>query len=207
MVYGLGPRARRVYAALHERIAREEWPPGAKLPPHLELAAEFGVAPMTIRQVLSRLEEEGLVLRQQGRGTFVREAAGQTVLIVVADPIVGDVLADDVQRLGVQAVTALGSADGLAALAEHPSILLALVDIRLPTAAEGTDFVRAIRRRWPEIPLAVLAAELADLGELYRTSEWPVLVVPMPLRFRHVEEALRLALGAAGRRMTLAPLD
>ena len=207
MVYGLGPRARRVYAALHERIVRAEWRPGAKLPPHLELAAEFGVAPMTIRQVLSRLEEEGLILRQQGRGTFVREAAGQTVLIVVDDPIVGDVLADDVQRLGVQAVTALGSADGLAAVAEHPSIVLALVDMRLPTAAEGTGFVRAIRRRRPEVPLAVLAADLADLRELYRTSEWPILVVPTPPRFRHVEEALRLALGGAGRRMSLAPLD
>ena len=51
MAYGLGPRARQVYATLHERIVRSEWPLGAKLPPHLELAEEFGVAPMTIRQV------------------------------------------------------------------------------------------------------------------------------------------------------------
>ncbi|GJL82630.1 MAG: GntR family transcriptional regulator [marine bacterium B5-7] len=35
------------------------------------LAAEFNVAIVTVRQAVSILEEEGLVTRQQGRGTFV----------------------------------------------------------------------------------------------------------------------------------------
>jgi len=38
-----------------------------------ELAAEFGVSRITIRQALARLAREGLVVRVQGRGTFVAD--------------------------------------------------------------------------------------------------------------------------------------
>ena len=38
-----GPRTRRVYEDVRGRIERGAWRPGDKLPPHLELAAEFGV--------------------------------------------------------------------------------------------------------------------------------------------------------------------
>ena len=82
MIYSLGPRAQRVYSALQERIRSGECPAGSKLPSHTALAAEFGVAPLTMRQVLAQLEDEGLVIRQQGRGTFVQEHASPTVLIV-----------------------------------------------------------------------------------------------------------------------------
>ena len=76
MIYGLGPRARRVFTALRDRITRGDWAPGAKLPSHRDLAVEYGVAPLTMRQVLAQLEEVGLVSRRSGRGTFVREAGG-----------------------------------------------------------------------------------------------------------------------------------
>ena len=55
MIYGFGPRARRVYTVLRDRIARGDWVPGEKLPSHRELAAELGVAPLTVRQVLALL--------------------------------------------------------------------------------------------------------------------------------------------------------
>jgi diguanylate cyclase (GGDEF)-like protein/PAS domain S-box-containing protein len=70
--YRLGPRSRRVYEALREDILRARYPPGTKLPSHSDLASHFGVAPLTLRQALAQLEEEGLVSREQGRGTFVR---------------------------------------------------------------------------------------------------------------------------------------
>ena len=37
-----------------------------------------------MRQVLAQLEDEGLVSRQVGRGTFVREATSPTILVVAA---------------------------------------------------------------------------------------------------------------------------
>src|SRR3712207_8185736 len=42
-----------------------ELPPGTKLPAHTELAQQFGVAPLTMRQVLARLEARGLVSRSE----------------------------------------------------------------------------------------------------------------------------------------------
>ena len=45
--------------------------PGAKLPPIEQLAVEFGVSRMTLRQAFAILADEGLISSMQGRGTFV----------------------------------------------------------------------------------------------------------------------------------------
>lgn len=46
-----------------------------KLPAETELAAKLGVSRVTLRRVLAELEQEGLVLRMHGRGTFVNPEA------------------------------------------------------------------------------------------------------------------------------------
>lgn len=45
--------------------------PGAQLPPEPELASELGVSRATLREALRSLEDEGLVRRKRGAGTFV----------------------------------------------------------------------------------------------------------------------------------------
>jgi DNA-binding transcriptional regulator YhcF (GntR family) len=57
--------------ALNERIASGSLRPGDKLPSVRELAAEAGVNVNTARAVYARLEREGLIRSEQGRGTFV----------------------------------------------------------------------------------------------------------------------------------------
>lgn len=193
-VYGFGPRARRVYDVLRERIVRGEWSTGTRLPALLELAAEFGVAPMTVRQVLSRLEEEGLVSRQVGRGTFVQGPATAAVLVVDDEPAVRTVLARLIAQLGFRALTAESAVAALTLLAHEPTIALALVDLRLPELAEGIALVRAIRRRYPALALAALPTEVTDLAPLFGDADWPVLIVPTPVRLSQLEEVLRLAL-------------
>jgi len=59
--------------ALVERIARGEWKPGATLPNEGDLARAFGVSVGTIRKALGFMEEERLLTRRQGRGTFVKD--------------------------------------------------------------------------------------------------------------------------------------
>ncbi len=59
--------------ALSERIAEGALKVGDKLPSVRELAAEAGVNVNTIRAVYARLERDGLVRSEQGRGTFVAE--------------------------------------------------------------------------------------------------------------------------------------
>lgn len=48
--------------------------PGTKLPTERAMAAELGIARATLRQALTRLENDGLVTRRQGDGTYVAEA-------------------------------------------------------------------------------------------------------------------------------------
>lgn len=47
--------------------------PGAKLPSEPELAAQYGVARVTVRRAIAELISEGRLVILHGRGTFVRE--------------------------------------------------------------------------------------------------------------------------------------
>jgi CheY-like chemotaxis protein len=193
----LGPRSRRVYSALRERILEGELVPGTKLPPHTQLAAEFGVAPLTLRQVLAVLEQEGLLSREQGRGTFVRARATPAVLVVDDDALLRAVLREHVIRAGYRPVEADGPAAGLAALERDSAIGLILSDIRMPTTGDGIAFIRAVRRRWPTLPVAAVTGYPGDLDALHGTPECPVLILPKPFRASQIEEVLRLALHPA----------
>ncbi|MFT3875821.1 MAG: GntR family transcriptional regulator [Propioniciclava sp.] len=53
--------------------------PGDQLPTEPELCAEFGVSRITVRRAVEDLIDEGLLVRQQGRGTFVTEPSKAAV--------------------------------------------------------------------------------------------------------------------------------
>ena len=48
---------------------------GGRLPSETTLAERFGVTRVTVRQALAGLEAEGTVVREHGRGTFVRDVS------------------------------------------------------------------------------------------------------------------------------------
>lgn len=176
-MHGLGPQAHLVYTALRERIAHETCVPGSRLPPHKTIAREFGVALMTARQALSKLEEDGLIVSMQGRGTFVRSQASSDVLVVAQDRAARRLTCEHVTRAGYGAVEAESAQEGVRTLCTDPSIALILCDIRLPTVADGIAFVRTVRQRWPAIPRAAITASLQDLADLQDTPECPVLIL------------------------------
>lgn len=49
--------------------------PGTRLPPERQLAVQFGVSRSEIRKALARLELDGRLSREVGRGTFIRAPA------------------------------------------------------------------------------------------------------------------------------------
>jgi GntR family transcriptional regulator len=71
------PLYQQVRDALAGRIAAGEWKPGAVLPNEGDLAREFSVSPGTLRKALDLLEAERLLIRRQGRGTFVKNPGSE----------------------------------------------------------------------------------------------------------------------------------
>jgi GntR family transcriptional regulator len=67
------PLYERVRIVLVARIASGQWKPGQLLPSEMELARTFRVHQGTVRKALEALVRENLVVRRQGRGTFVVE--------------------------------------------------------------------------------------------------------------------------------------
>ncbi len=57
--------------ALYERVLSCEWKAGQKLPSENELIQMYDVSRITVRQALSELQRDGVVVKQQGKGTFV----------------------------------------------------------------------------------------------------------------------------------------
>ena len=74
-----------VKAALRERIAQGGWEPGVRLPSERELVQAFGCARMTVHRALRELEEEGLIERRQGSGSYVAELHPISNLLEVRD--------------------------------------------------------------------------------------------------------------------------
>jgi GntR family transcriptional regulator len=65
------PLYKEVRRSLLQCLARGEWKPGDQLPPEPLLAKRFGVAIPTVRAGVGSLVAAGVLLRQQGKGTFV----------------------------------------------------------------------------------------------------------------------------------------
>jgi len=63
------PKYFMIKGVLRARLERE-YAPGARLPSEAEFCKDFGVSRMTIQQALSLLTKDGLIRREQGRGTF-----------------------------------------------------------------------------------------------------------------------------------------
>ena len=48
-----------------------EWKPGEAIPSEVELAGRYGVSQGTVRKAIDELAGENLLVRRQGKGTFV----------------------------------------------------------------------------------------------------------------------------------------
>ena len=77
---GFRPLYRQVKAIFVRRLMDGVWAPGAILPSEGQLAAEIGVSQGTVRKALDELAAENLVVRRQGRGTFVAEHDERRIL-------------------------------------------------------------------------------------------------------------------------------
>jgi GntR family transcriptional regulator len=79
----LGPSFSPLYQQIKSLILRSlqtgEWRPGEAIPSEIELAARFKVSQGTVRKAVDELAAENLLMRRQGKGTFVATHAEEQV--------------------------------------------------------------------------------------------------------------------------------
>src|SRR3954454_7432671 len=195
---GSEPRPyQRVYANLRSRIEQGELSHGAQLPSQPALAAEYGVALLTVRHAIELLRRAGYVSVEHGRGTFVTDPRGAaTILVVDDDARVRSVLVEHVAYAGFRVLEASNGLEALDVLAKEP-VSLVFTDLRMPVM-DGIELLRRARPRFPSTIFIVVSAYPDDLVALYRSDAFPITVIPKPFRAEQVRRALALMRGAEG---------
>jgi len=116
--FGFRPLYQQVRERLVARLVDGTWPPGLLLPSEQQLAAELGVSQGTVRKALDAIAADNLLVRRQGRGTFVAEPEEGRILFQFYK-----LTADDGRRRFPQS-TVLGVAQGKATSVERRRLAL-----------------------------------------------------------------------------------
>src|SRR4051812_34631969 len=65
------PLYEQIKLLLTQSLVAGEWKPGEAIPSEMELAARYQVSQGTVRKAIDELADENIVVRRQGKGTFV----------------------------------------------------------------------------------------------------------------------------------------
>lgn len=149
----------RITEAMHLGLLDD----GERLPVEVDLAAQFGVAPMTVREALATLREQGLVETRRGRsgGSFVRRPKEPPIEQLTAR--LAAMSASDLRDLFDEHTAIAGQAARLAAERAAPYVVRRLFALTAQLGAAATlgDRIRADSRFHIEIAVASQSARLA----------------------------------------------
>ena len=73
------PLYQQIKGLILQSLQSGEWKPGEAIPSEMDLAARYRVSQGTVRKAIDELAAENLVVRRQGKGTFVATHAEQNV--------------------------------------------------------------------------------------------------------------------------------
>lgn len=65
------PMYKQIMEQVVQRIAVEDWPPDTPLPSIRQLAVEIKVSVITVKRAYLELERAGVIVTQQGKGSWV----------------------------------------------------------------------------------------------------------------------------------------
>jgi GntR family transcriptional regulator of arabinose operon len=204
---------------LRRQITTGVWRPNDRLPPEVELAAQFDVSRGTVRQAMDLLVNQGLLQRIPGKGTFVTSVSARTrsQLIGIVVPYLRDSLITEVLR-GAESVL---RRNGYSLIFSHSegSLQLELAQIEqlqregigglilFPVAAMGEAGLLAQILR-PQLPLVIIDRRLPylaaghvvadNVGGAYRAVQHllalghrRIACISLPERPSSIEERIR----------------
>ncbi|WP_336055810.1 GntR family transcriptional regulator [Nitratireductor sp. CH_MIT9313-5] len=189
---------------LVRRLVEGEWSPGMLIPSEMELARQMGVSQGTVRKALDTMTAENLLIRRQGKGTFVAQPEDSRILFqffrLVPDdgqPVFprSEVLSREASKASEEEAAALGIDAGdpvwrierLRHLAEERVLVetIVLPTERFPDFPEAQDMPNNIYQlfsaRWritiaqAEERIKAVAASGADAKLLGCAENWPLL--------------------------------
>jgi GntR family transcriptional regulator len=164
------PLYHQVYLVLKENVRAGVYPPDTPLPPEAVLCEEFNVSRITIKRAMRKLVDDGLVVRQRGRGTFVSDTVRPP-----ATPNALDDLLQTVQAIGEATDVRSVSADFVSPSQEIATLLRLDPGERVLRSNQlrlsGGDPLAVIAAYVPEDVAANLRAETENLPMLVRLKE------------------------------------
>ncbi|WP_248924088.1 GntR family transcriptional regulator [Paenibacillus hamazuiensis] len=167
-------------------IETGEMQSGERFPAELELAKRYGVARITVRSAIAELVQDGLLVRHQGKGTFVAEQKIDRELVSVAS------FTDRMNSRGIRAGSRLVSVRTVKATGKQA---------RLLGVEEGAAIVEIVRLRLSDgVPVALetscLSAERCpgvEKEDLVEQSLYHLLDSKYGIRPAHSSKTLELA--------------
>lgn len=190
------PLYQQIKGLILQSLQAGEWKPGELIPSEIELASRFRVSQGTVRKAVDELAGENLLVRRQGKGTFVATHTEQHVRyrFLKLVPDAGDVDKEGpAQRRFLGCKRTRATADVARALALRTGDAVMQVRRVLSFASEGGILVPTILEDlWlPGAPFKDLTAE--RMAE-FRGPTYALFETEFGVRMVRAEEKIRAVL-------------
>jgi GntR family transcriptional regulator len=185
------PLYQQIKGLILQSLQQGEWKPGESIPSEMDLAARFRVSQGTVRKAIDELAAENLVMRRQGKGTFVATHAEQHVQyrFLKLMPDTGDARVEGpAQRKVIDCRRVRASADVARALALRSGD--AVVQARRVLAFAGVPTI--LEDIW--LPGQAFKGLTADQLASYQGPTYAMFELDYGVRMVRAEEKIRAVL-------------
>ena len=183
------PLYRQIKALLTQSLIASEWKPGDAIPSEMELATRYGVSQGTVRKAIDELAAENILMRRQGKGTFVATHTEEVVKLRFLRMVAADGTKEllDNQLLSCERIKA--SADIARMLAIKPGSAVIAIKRLLLLAKKPVILDHII------LPAAAFKGVTAERINTYNGSMYRMYETLLGIRMVRSEERLT-AIGA-----------
>jgi GntR family transcriptional regulator len=186
------PLYQQIKTLITRSLRAGEWKPGEAIPSEVELAARFKVSQGTVRKAIDELATDNLLLRRQGKGTFVATHAEQQVQFRFLRLAPDDGAPAGAQRRFIDCRRQRAPSDIARALALKSGD--AVVQVRRMLSFRGTPVV--LDDIW--LPGQLFKGLTADKLSGYRGPMYRLFETEFGVRMIRAEEKIRAVAAEAG---------